>query len=198
MQDLHKIFSSHGGYAYLQDLKDIGIHTKTISVAMSDGVIEKLKPGLYRWIDTPVVAHQGFFDITLTVPKAVICLHSALAYYKLTLSQPSLIMAAIPREAKPPKYFYPPAEIFYFSHHLYLLGANTISEKSGRFAIYDREKTIIDCFRYRKKLGEDVAVEGIRNYLKSCQPDLNKLFEYAQKARMERIIKPYVEALLGC
>ncbi len=197
MPDLYKIFSSHGGYAYLQDLKDIGIHTKTISVAMADGVIEKLKPGLYRWLDMPMVAHQGFLDITLAVPKAVICLHSALAYYELTRALPSLTMAAIPREAKPPKYFYPPAEIFYFSHHLYVLGAKTISEKSGRFAIYDREKTIVDCFRYRKKLGEAVAVEGIRNYLKSHRANLNKLFEYAQKARMERIIKPYVDALIG-
>jgi len=197
MQDLHKIFLNHGGYAYLQDLKDIGIHTRTISTAMADGVIEKLKPGLYRWLDRPMVAHQGFFDIALAVPKAVICLHSALAYYELTRAQPSQTMAAIPREAKPPKYFYPPAEIFYFSHHLYLLGAKTISEKSGRFTIYDREKTIVDCFRYRKKLGEAVAVEGIRNYLKSRRANLNKLFEYAQMARMERIIRPYVGALIG-
>jgi predicted transcriptional regulator of viral defense system len=197
MQNLYAIFQSHGGYAYLQDLKEIGIHTKTISKALDDGIIEKLKPGLYRWIDMPMVAHQGFFDVALAVPKAVICLHSALAYYELTLTQPSLIMAAIPREAKPPKYFYPPAEIFYFSHHLYSLGADTIFERSSHFAIYDREKTIIDCFRFRKKLGEDVAVEGIRNYLKSRRPNLNTLFEYAQKARMERIIKPYVGALIG-
>jgi len=74
---------------------------------------------------------------------------------------------------------------------------NTVDAEAGQFKIYDREKTIIDCFRYRKKLGEDVAVEGIRNYLKSRRPNLNRLFNYAQKSHMERIIKPYVEALAG-
>ncbi len=197
MPDLYEIFNNHGGYAYLQDLKASGVHTSTVRKAVQNGLLEKLKPGLYRWIDKPMTSHQGFVEITLVVPKAVICLHSALAYYELTLTQPSTIMAAIPRETKPPKKFYPPADIFYFSEHLYVLGVNTVDAEAGKFKIYDREKTIIDCFRYRKKLGEDVAVEGIRNYLKGRQPNLNKLFNYAQKSHMERIIKPYVQALAG-
>lgn len=197
MPDLYEIFESHGGYAYLQDLKALGVHTTTIRKAIERGIIEKLKPGLYHWVDMPIASHQGFVEITMVVPKSVICLHSALAFYELTLTQPSMIMAAIPRDAKPPKKYYPPADIFYFSEHLYLLGIDIISNPAGQFRIYDREKTIVDCFRFRKKLGEDVAVEGIRNYLKTRRPDLNKLFEYAQKSRMERILKPYVGALAG-
>ncbi|NLP12034.1 type IV toxin-antitoxin system AbiEi family antitoxin domain-containing protein [bacterium] len=88
MPDLYKIFSTHAGYAYLPDLKASGVHTSTVREAVESGILEKLKPGLYRWIDMPIAGHRGFVEINLVVAKAVICLHSALAYYELRLTQP--------------------------------------------------------------------------------------------------------------
>lgn len=73
----------------------------------------------------------------------------------------------------------------------------TVDAEAGKLKIHDREKTIIDCFRFQKRLGEDVAVEGIRNYPKGRRPNLDKLLDSAQKSHIERIIKPYVEALAG-
>ena len=140
--------------------------------------------------------NQSMIDVCMAMPKAVVCLHSALSYYNLTTTLPSLVMAAISRESKPVKIEYPPVDVFYFSVQNYQTGIDEIYEKTGKFKIYNIEKTIIDCFRYRNKLGEDTALEGLRNYLKRKNYNINKLLEYAKIGRMTNIIKPYIEAML--
>ncbi|MFQ5453805.1 MAG: type IV toxin-antitoxin system AbiEi family antitoxin domain-containing protein [Candidatus Zixiibacteriota bacterium] len=197
MQNVINIFKNHYGYAYLKDLKAHGVHTDTIRKLLAGGTIEKIKPGLYRLADFPIAAHQGFVDVFMAMSKAVICLHSALSYYGLTTTVPAVVMVALPRDAKAPKLKYPPVKVFYFSHSNYVTGAEAVHTKTGDFKIYGVEKTIVDCFRYRNRLGEDVAVEGLKNYLKQKGANLNKLFSYARKGRMYRVIRPYVEALMA-
>ena len=197
MQNVINIFKKNYGYAYLKDLKAQGVHTDVIRKLLAEGEIEKIKPGLYRLADLPVMAHQGFVDVCMAMPKAVICLHSALSYYGLTTTVPAVVMVAMPREAKAPRIQYPPVKVFYFSCSNYETGVEKIHTEMGDFRIYDVEKTIVDCFRYRNRLGEDVAVEGLKNYLKRKSINLNRLFSYARKGRMYRVIKPYVEALMA-
>ena len=197
MQNPIEIFKRHSGYAYLKDLKAQGIHTDTIRRLLSDGKIEKIKPGLYRLSDFPMLAHQGFVDVCMAMPKAVICLHSALSYYGLTTTVPAVVMVAVPRDAKAPRLKYPPVKVFYFSHSNYEMGVETIHTETGDFRIYDVEKTIVDCLRYRNRLGEEVPIEGLKNYIHRRDSDLNKLFSYARKGRMYRVIMPYVEALMA-
>lgn len=196
MQKIIVLFEKNYGYAYLKDLKAQGIHTDTIRKLLDRGTIEKIKPGLYKLADFPVLAHQSLVDVCMAIPKAIICLHSALSYYELTTTVPSVVMVALPRAAKPPKIQYPPLKVFYFSRHNYEAGINIEETEFGNFRIYDIEKTIVDCLRYRNRLGEDVAIEGLRNYITQKNPDLNKLFYYARLGRMHKIIKPYVEALM--
>jgi len=197
MRDAIEIFKKHYGYAYLKDLKAQGIHTDTIRKLLAEGKIEKIKPGLYRLADSPMIAHQGFIDICMAIPRAIICLHSALSYYELTTAVTGEVMIALPREAKAPQIQYPPVKVFYFSRSNYSDGVEIIHTKTGNFKIYKIEKTIVDCFRYRNRLGEDVPVEGLKNYLKRKNADLYRLFSYARKGRMYRVIKPYVEALIA-
>ena len=92
---------------------------------------------------------------------------------------------------------YPPVKVFYFSRTNYEAGVERVHTETGNFRIYGEEKTIVDCFRYRYRLGEDVAVEGLKNYLARKDADLNRLFSYAREGRMYRVIKPYVEALMA-
>lgn len=197
MQNVIEIFQKQYGYAYLKDLKAQGVHTDTIRKLLAEEKIEKIKPGLYRITDFPIEAHQGFVDVCMAMPKAVVCLHSALSYYELTTAVPQMVMVAVPREAKAPQIKYPPVKVFYFSHLNYEMGVETAKTETGNFRIYDIEKTIVDCFRYRNRLGEDVAVEGLKNYLRRKQANLNKLFTYARKGRMYGVMKPYVEALMA-
>ncbi|HPG41140.1 MAG TPA: hypothetical protein PLP19_10805 [bacterium] len=191
-----KIFKSHAGYAFLKDLKEQGIHTDTLRKLVNESIVEKIKPGLYKLTDAPVYSQQGFIDVCLAMPRAVICLFSALDYYELTTFIPSMIMVAIPRDQKPQKIIYPPVDTYYFSNNMYQLGIEKVKTDGGWFNIYSKEKTIIDCFRYRNKLGEDIAVEGLKNYLKG-NFKMNSLIGYAQKSRMYNVVKPYITAIVN-
>lgn len=195
METLIPIFKNRYGYAYLKDLKKQGIHTDTIRRLIQDGAIEKVKAGLYKLADMPLLSNQGMIDVCMAMPKAVVCLHSALSYYDLTTALPAAIMIALPRESKPVKLSYPPMQIFYFSSSNYQIGIERVMTKTGGFAIYNIEKTIVDCFRYRHKLGMEVALEGLRKYLKRPGYNLNKLLKYAKAGRMLRVMKPYIEAV---
>lgn len=189
------IFNKHYGYATLQDLKQAGVHTDTIRRLIEEKVVEKVKPGLYKLMDMPMVAHQGFIDVCLAMPGAVVCLFSALDHYDLTTFMPSMVMAALPRGSKPTKLVYPPVQMYYFSESNYSDSIEEIEETTGTFRIYSVEKTIVDCFRFRNKLGEDIAVEGLKNYLGKKEMSMRKLHESAKKARMWNIIRPYVTAV---
>ncbi len=196
MKTITPIFKNRAGYAYLKELKKHGIHTDTIRRLLQDGAIEKVKAGLYKLTDMPVLANQGMIDVCMAMPKAVVCLHSALSYHDLTTALPAAVMIALPRESKPVKLAYPPIQAFYFSPPNYQIGIERVLTKVGNFAIYNVEKTIVDCFRYRHKLGMEVALEGLRKYLKSPGYNLNKLLKYAKAGRMLRVMKPYIEAVV--
>jgi predicted transcriptional regulator of viral defense system len=195
METITAIFENCHGYAYLKDLKKQGIHTDTIRRLVQDGAIEKVKAGLYKLTDAPVLSNQGMIDVCMAMPKAVVCLHSALSYYDLTTTLPSAIMIALPRDSKPVKLPYPPIQVFYFSSPNYQTGIERVATKAGIFAIYNIEKTIVDCFRYRHKLGMDVALEGLRSYFKRPGYKMNTLIRYAKAGRMLRVMKPYIEAV---
>ncbi|MCD4693633.1 MAG: type IV toxin-antitoxin system AbiEi family antitoxin domain-containing protein [Calditrichales bacterium] len=196
MKKAINIFKENYGYAYLKDLKAAGIHTSTIRKLIQQGTIVKIKPGLYKLSDLPQVENQGMIDIYMAMPKAVVCLTSALAYYELTTFLPGIITISLPRDEKPVKLSYPPQQIFYFSYKNYIMGIKKIKTESGYFNIYEKEKTIADCFRYRNKMGLDIALEGLNNYLSKPEYDINKLTEYARKGRMYKTMKPYMEAFL--
>jgi len=196
MNRIIDIFKKHNGYAYLKELKAQGIHTDTIRKLLESETIEKVKPGLYKLVDMPISTEQGMIDVHMAMPRAVICLFSALSYYELTTTVPSTIMVALPRGSKPVKIIYPPIRIFYFSKNNFQFGIKQIRTEHGTFNIFEVEKTIVDCFRYRKKLGGNVALEGLKNYLAKQDYQINKLVDYSKASRMFSIIKPYIEAYI--
>ncbi len=186
------------GYVRMKELKEAGFHTRKISALLKKGQIEKVKSGLYK-----VPNYNGynyltsFLDVTKAAPKAVICLMSAISYYELSTVNPSEIFIAIPLSEKPPKIKYPPIRVFYWPERNYNLGIEEIKTKKGSIKIYDKEKTICDLFRYRDKLGEDIAFEALKNYLRLKDFDLNKLRNYAEKMRVKTILSPYIKAIVG-
>lgn len=150
MSEILDIFSSQRGYAFLKTLKQKGVHVDQIRKLLNDGIIKKIKPGLYKLVDIPISAQQGMIDICLAMPKAVICLHSALSYYELTTTVPVIIMAALPRNSKPVKIFYPPVQVFKFSDQYYHYGIKQEDTEFGLLRTYEVEKTLVDCYRFRK------------------------------------------------
>jgi len=194
-----KRFSVHHGYVSMSDLKKKGFHTSEIKNLLDNGKLEKIKMGLYRLSDFPEVPESklSFIDISQSVKNGVICLFSALDYHNLTTFNPSEIYVAIPRDSKPPKINYPPAKFFYFSENNYALGVQEIFTKYGTVRIYDKEKSICDIFRYKDKIGEDLAVEALKMYLKTKNFNIQKLLQYAEICRVKKILSDYIKVILS-
>ncbi len=199
MEKIVKYIENNGGFARMKDLREEGFQTRDISVLVKEGVIEKVKPGIYR------LADYGFFEdknvsllsICNSIPNAVICLISALDYYELTLFNPSEIYYAIPNSEKVKKIEYPPVKPFFFRDRFYNPGIEHIKTKYGEIRIYNKEKTVCDMFRYRNKLGEDIAYEGLKNYLKLKDANLLKLREYSEICQVKTVMMPLVKVLVA-
>jgi len=182
----------------MKDLKKAGFHTRNISALLKSGEIEKVKPGLYKIPNYEGYDyHTSFLDVSKAAPKGIICLVSAISYYELSSVNPAEVYLAIPLSEKPPKMEYPPIRVFYWTERNYNLGIEEIKTKAGIIKIYDKEKTICDLFRYRDKLGEDIAFEALKNYLQLKNFELNKLRNYAEKMRLKTILSPYIKAIVA-
>jgi len=191
-----KIFKIHNGYARSKDILAEGIHPRDIKSILDRGIVIKVKNGLYRLSDTQVISNQSFIDIACAVPEGVICLLSALSYYELTTFNPSIISVAIHRKSWRPKIEYPPVEFYYFSKKQFEAGIDEIKIADHKVSIYCIEKTICDCFRYRNKLGLDIAKEGLSEYLKRKDRNLERLLEYAEICRVKSLLKIWINAMI--
>ncbi len=209
MEKIIVFFKKHGGYARMKELKKASFQTRDIAKLLDDGVIVKVKTGLYRLANvanivlpslklyaTGFTISIGIMDVCKAIPEGVICLASALELYGLTTFNPSDIYIAIPNSAKIPKIDYPPVKVFYFRDRFYKPGIEEIRTKDVTVKIYTREKTVCDMFRYRNKIGEDIALEGLKNYLNRKDSNIKKLSEFAKICRVKTIIMPYIKALV--
>lgn len=192
-----KYLKDRKGYARMKDMKASGFQTRDILKLVKNGRIVKVKPGLYRLADIPPGEATGLVEVCLAMPKAIICLASALAFHEFTTFVPTTIAFAIPRSDKPVKLAYPPNEAYYFSRSQYKAGIEHHETKSGTIRIYGPEKTICDCFRFRNRLGEDLALEGLKEYLRHRDWDLNELMKFAEVCRVKGIVSQYVKAIIA-
>lgn len=191
-----KIFKTHNGYARSKDILAEGIHPRDIKSILDKGIVIKVKNGLYRLSDTPVISNQSFIDLACAVPEGVICLLSALSYYEMTTFNPSIISMAIHRKSWRPKIEYPPVEFYYFSKKQFEAGIDKINIRGYKVSIYCREKTICDCFRYRNKLGIDIAKEGLSEYLRRKDRNLERLLKYAEICRVKKLMEIWINAMI--
>ena len=195
-EKIYKIFSTRNGFAGTRDILAAGIHRRDIKRIRDEGQIIRIKRGLYRLVEIPLISNQGFVDLARAVPKGVICLLSALSYYELTTFNPSIISMAICRGSREPKIEYPPVEFYHFSKKQFEAGINEIKINCHKIRIYCPEKTICDCFRYRNKLGLDIAKEGLSEYLKRKDRNLERLLEYAEICRIKPLLETWLNAMI--
>jgi len=199
MEEIVKYIVNNGGFASMKELKEANFHTREIMLLVKERSIEKIKPGFYRLSD------YGYFkDVNVSLitvcraePQAVICLISALDYYEMTDFNPSEIYYAIPHSQKKKSISYPPVKTFFFRERFYNPGIDIINTKYGELKIYNREKTICDMFRYRNKLGEDLAMQALKNYLKQKKKSIATLIKYAEICQVKTVIMPILKGLVA-
>lgn len=197
MTELTEFFERHQGYARMADMKAAGIHTREIASALSDGSIDKVKPGLYKLRDYRWDSRSTLVDVCHANSSAVICLSSSLEFHGLTTLNPSEITVAVPHNTDRFVLRYPPIRVYYFPHTFYAPGIETITTKAGTIRIYNREKTVCDMFRYRNKLGLDLALEALRTYLRLKDANIRALGEYATICHVKTVMIPYMKAIAG-
>ncbi len=198
MEKLLKIFNNHNGYAKMQELRKNGVQTRTIAESIKNGVIEKIKPGLYKLVNYEHDEHESFVEVCHANKRAVICMLSAASYFELTTFNSSYITVAVPHNTPKFNLDYPPIKVYYFADSYYSPGIETLKTKSGIVRIYNKEKTIGDLFRYFNKIGEDVAVESLKTYLQNRKErNIPKLIEYAEICGVKKKIEPMIKAILS-
>ena len=183
-------------YITAQALHSQGLNSRGIKQKADSSEIIKIKRGLYRNAKFEELGNQSFADLAMAVPYGVVCLLSALSYHELTTFLPSFVYLAIPNNARAPKIHYPPLKYYYFSPEQYSAGIETIKIGNYPVKIYCQEKTICDCFRYRNKVGLDMAKEGLKEYMKLKNRDINKMLHYAGICRVKPLIETWLNAIV--
>jgi len=189
-------FRDHDGILRTSDAIRKGVHPRTLYEMRDAGVIERLSRGLYRLSDLPPLGDPDLVSVSLRVPKGVICLISALAFHDLTNQIPHEVYPGLERGMEQPRLEHPPLRIFWFTSKVFHAGIETHEVDGVQARVYSREKTLADCFKFRNRIGLDVALEALRRYQKRHGVNVDQLLHFARICRVENVMRPYLEALL--
>jgi predicted transcriptional regulator of viral defense system len=181
--------------ARLSELTASGVTAATVSRLERDGTIVRLSRGLYQLPDAPLDAHHALAEAAKRVPKGVICLISALAFHDLTDQVPPKVWIAIGAKDWKPRGSYPPLRIARFSEQDLKAGVEVHRIEGIPVRIFGVAKTLADVFRYRRVLGTNLAIEGLRAALKQRKTTPAQIAKQAAAAGVWKVMQPYLEAL---
>jgi predicted transcriptional regulator of viral defense system len=190
------IFNQNNGIVRAGQAKKLGVHQQTLADMVDAGILVRETRGLYRLADLPPLSNPDLVQVAIRVPESVICLISALSFHNLTTQIPYRVYIALPQKTKAPHLDYPPLDIVYLSSKPYFAGIEEHNIDGVLVKVYNREKTVSDCFKFRNKIGKDVALEALKDYLRLPDRQINLLLEYSSTNRVENVIRPYLEASL--
>ncbi|WP_231731047.1 type IV toxin-antitoxin system AbiEi family antitoxin domain-containing protein [Lacimicrobium alkaliphilum] len=188
------LFRAHGGQLRLSEALALGLNRYQFYKLRDQGVIEPVSRGLYRLAELPPVSDPDLLAVATRFPRAVLCLVSALAWHELTTQIPRRIDLAVARNARLPVQDYPPVQGYRFSGKRFNSGIERHDLDGIELRVYSPEKTLADCFAFRNSLGMDVVLETLELYRKRRRPDYTKILEYARICRVEKLMRPYLEA----
>jgi len=197
LQKAIQLFRDAGGLLTMAEALRSGIHRRELYHLRDNGQLEVISRGLYRLADMPEPALPDFIPVAKRAAHGVICLISALAYHEITTQIPHFVYVALPRDAHKPVIAYPPTRYFWYSEKLLITGVEEHLFDGYRVKIFDIEKTLIDCVKFRNKIGMDVVLEALKMYWRRPGANLDKLFSYASMFRVKRILQPIIETIVS-
>lgn len=183
------------GIARPRDLAQLGVRPEYARRLLARGVLVRVGHGLYSVPDAEISAHHSLAEVAKAVPAATVCLLTALRYHGLTTQSPAEVWIAIDVHAWKPRSTPFPVRVVYGSGAALREGVEIHKIDGVPVRIYSAAKTVADCFKYRNKIGPEIAVEALRGYIRQHPRGGDRLWHFAKICRVGRIMRPYLEAV---
>ena len=190
-----EIFRKQKGVLRTSEAMKHGVHSVVLYQLRDEGQIQSLSRGVYRLVGSGQLSAPDLAIVAKRIHEGIICLTSVLAFHNITTEIPHEVHVALGRTKRYPKLEYPPVRIFRYSgtnanegieHHL----IDGIDVK-----MYSIPRTIVDCFKFRNKVGLSIAIEALKESIRERKTTRKEILRYAELLRMKRVIMPYLEAL---
>jgi predicted transcriptional regulator of viral defense system len=178
-----------------RDLTERGLSTVALTRLVRQGRLQRVGRGLYALPDRPVSEHNALAEVARKHPQAIVCLLSALRFHDLTTQSPFEVWLAIPNKARAPKMDYPPLRITRFSGAALTRGVEDHVIDGVPVRVTGVARTVADCFKFRNKIGLDVALEALQEAWRAKRASMDELWRYATLCRVANVMRPYLESL---
>jgi predicted transcriptional regulator of viral defense system len=194
--ELIQFLKKKGGMASFSELDKAGFNKAIIKVSLENDNIERLDRGLYSLSEGMSFSNPDFVAISIKIPKGIVCLLSALAFHEATNEIPKYIDVAIPRGAHENKIRYPPVKFYRFAPNTWKAGVEKHEIEGHEIKVYSLAKTVADCFKFRNRIGVNVAREALKTAVIEKHIKPKDIMKNAKICRVDRIIKPILESII--
>jgi len=195
-EDKVKQFAKEHGIFRSQMIESIGINRMTLKRLVDQEKLLRICRGLYMMPDANISEYYDMIKVARLVPRGVICLLSALRFYEMTTENPFEIWLAHEYGTTPPRIKTPPIRSVRFSRSSFSFGIQNHTIDKVKVLITSPAKTVADCFKFRNKIGIDVAIAALKDYRQNRLGTLDELWEAAKVCRVKKVIFPYMEAII--
>ena len=182
--------------ARVADLAAQGYTRFQIPGLLRRGELARMSRGLYYWTNAPLSAHSTIASVGKLVPNGIICLLTALRFHEIGTQNPGSVWVAIPSNYRAPKLSDISISAVHFGGIFRKIGVRKIEIDSASIKITTPARTVVDCFRFRNKIGLDVAIEALRDCLTKKKCSVDEIWKYAAICRVANVIRPYMEAIV--
>jgi predicted transcriptional regulator of viral defense system len=183
------------GIVRSRDIEAIGFPRQYLVRLHRQGKLNRPARGIYTLPDADVTEHHSYAEVTKRVPQAIVCLLSALVFHEITTQSPASVWIALSKGTRTPALVSPSLKIVRLSGPSLTRGIDKHQVEGVTVRVYSAAKTVADCFKFRNKIGLDVAIEALKDCLRQKKGNVNEIFRYAKACRVSNVIRPYIEVL---
>lgn len=185
------------GLIRARDVEAHGLHTQALTRLVREGKLQRASRGRYRLPDPDyeITEHHGLVLGASAAPKGVVCLLSALQYHEIGTQLPRQLWMALPPRTRSASIDYPPMRFIRMSGEAFTTGIEEHILEGQTVRIYDVAKTVVDSFKFRNKIGMDIALEALNESWRDRKLNLNRVAEYARICRVWNVMRPYLEMI---
>lgn len=188
-------YVSQHGIVRPRDIEAIGLPREYLLRLHRQGKVVRSGRGLYSLPDAAITERHSYAEVARRVPGSIFCLLSALAFHEITTQSPASVWIALPKGARRPAISTPSLRVVRLSGPSLTSGIENHKVEGVPIRVYSVAKTVADCFKFRNKVGLDVAIEALKDALREKKATVNEIYRYAKVCRVGNVIRPYMEAL---